>query len=292
LADGICYAVEKGAKVISISLGGLPSTYLDEAVNYAFKENVIVCAAAGNFVQFVTAPGSCENAIGVAATTFYNGAWPNSCRGPAVDIAAPGESVWCSSSSLGQNNTITESIWISSGTSFAVTHVAGVAAMWLSFHKPEQLKKRYPGEGMIPKVFKYVLQKTANQVTASGGYQSIRWSENQFGAGLLNAGALMNEPLPVQGSFQLKSKMFSEPADAVYSVIESFGSENGISRLKSALGAESIFDAAITYPHEFLFHLYTNPSLRNQLRGNISTPAVQAVETRSRMSDAFKNSLE
>ncbi|HYG78952.1 MAG TPA: S8/S53 family peptidase, partial [Pyrinomonadaceae bacterium] len=87
-------AVMRGAQVISISLGGLPSPYLRWAIQYAVLNNVIVVAAAGNFWPAVVYPAAYPECIAVGGSTADDMNWMYSARnwlGPAIDISAPSE---------------------------------------------------------------------------------------------------------------------------------------------------------------------------------------------------------
>ncbi|HEY0399920.1 MAG TPA: S8 family serine peptidase, partial [Acidimicrobiia bacterium] len=76
IASGITWAVDHGASVINLSLGGPgASTTLQTAVDYATRHNVVVVAAAGNDgTKGVTAattphyPAACDGVISVGAT--------------------------------------------------------------------------------------------------------------------------------------------------------------------------------------------------------------------------------
>ena len=70
------------------------------------------------------------------------GTWAGSSRGQAVDITAPGESVWTAGWDL---TTETPHVGQASGTSHAVAHLAGVAALWLAYHGADNLRARYGG---------------------------------------------------------------------------------------------------------------------------------------------------
>ncbi|MGH9254260.1 MAG: S8 family peptidase [Vicinamibacterales bacterium] len=188
LRRAIDHAVAKGAHVISISLGGpLPSPALKDAVRRATDAGTIVLAAAGNQVRVVVFPAAFEEAIAVAASTFTDGEWSGSSRGDAVDITAPGASVWRARVERGSGAPFRFSVNRGSGTSFAVATTAGVAALWVSFHGFDNLVNRY-GARQISRVFKSLLQSTCR--TPAG------WDTDNFGPGIVDARALLAEPLP------------------------------------------------------------------------------------------------
>jgi thermitase len=187
LTKAVRYAVDNGAHVISISLGGpVPSIALHNAVRDAEASGVIVLCAAGNEVGFVVFPAAFDEVIAVAASRIDDTPWPRSCRGPAVDITAPGSSVWRARTER-QQGTQVFSVERGSGTSFAVAATAGIATLWLSFHGRSALIARY-GIGRIAAVFKQLLQDHCR--TVSG------WDTANFGPGIANADALLSATLP------------------------------------------------------------------------------------------------
>ncbi|GAH10479.1 unnamed protein product, partial [marine sediment metagenome] len=92
LADGITYAAENDADVLSMSLGGYPpSSLLKNAVDYAYSQGAVLVAAAGNGAtneKFY--PATFDNVIAVAATNYKDIKIDASNYGSWVDVAAPG----------------------------------------------------------------------------------------------------------------------------------------------------------------------------------------------------------
>lgn len=133
VAAGIRYAVNRGAKVINLSLGGdRPSAHESRAIWFALQNDVLVVAAAGNdsrnLDQLPAFPPSyaLDNIISVAAltrgeslATLYSNFGANS-----VDVAAPGSDIL----SVFLENYLA----YMSGTSMAAPHVAGIAAVMRS----------------------------------------------------------------------------------------------------------------------------------------------------------------
>ncbi len=122
IARGITWAVDNGAHIISLSLGGVTGTQqLQDAVNYAWNRGCLVVAAAGNNggnAPFY--PAYYDNVLAVAATDPTDTLTSFSQYGAWVDIAAPGQSIL---------STVPGGYERWSGTSMACPHVAGAAAL-------------------------------------------------------------------------------------------------------------------------------------------------------------------
>ncbi|MDX5980300.1 S8 family serine peptidase [Exiguobacterium profundum] len=151
IALGIKYAVDAGAKVINMSLGGNESRTLGYMMKYAHDRGVIVVAATGNDGQSrVSYPASSKYAISVGATNTFGVVSDYSNFGINVDVVAPGSKV---ASLVPDGNVV-----YMDGTSMATPHVAAVAALLKSNHPSltvEQMRK--------------LLRRTAQPLAFSGG---------------------------------------------------------------------------------------------------------------------------
>jgi len=126
VAQGIIWATDHGANVISMSLGGRSaSSTIRDAIDYAWGHGVMVVAAAGNNGNSSPVyPAYYTNCIAVAATDANDNLAPWSTRGDWVDVAAPGVNIYSTYPNNGYKYL--------SGTSLACPHVAGLAALVFS----------------------------------------------------------------------------------------------------------------------------------------------------------------
>ena len=171
-ANGVIWAVDHGAQVINLSLGGTgPSSVLADAINYAHGKGSIVVAAAGNTgSNFVLYPARYPNVIAVAKTNSTNN-WDGSNYGPEVDLAAPGTLIY---------STVIGGYDYRSGSSMAAAHVSGLAA----------IMKGIPGNAS-PDVIESQIESTALDIEFAG------WDE-YTGAGLIQMDSAIQLALPTE----------------------------------------------------------------------------------------------
>ena len=92
LMRGIDYAIEKGARVLSLSWGSeTTSSLLASATRYAAAKGLILVAAAGNTpTGNPVYPAAYDNVIGVGALNPNGDTWDQSNYGDFVAVSAPG----------------------------------------------------------------------------------------------------------------------------------------------------------------------------------------------------------
>ncbi len=126
VADGIIWAVDHGAQVLNLSLGGTtPSLLMEDAIKYAVGKGAVVVAAAGNKgVNILTYPAQYEPVIAVGATGSDNQVAGFSNFGPELDVVAPGGNIYTLNNQGGYG--------YMTGTSAATPFTSGLAAILLS----------------------------------------------------------------------------------------------------------------------------------------------------------------
>ena len=163
LASGIIAAVDNGADIINMSLGGYGnSQVLQDAVGYASERGVLLVAASGNDgAPSLTYPAAYEGVIGVTAVDAGGNRTPFSNFGAGVDVAAPGYKIHA----LWEDD---DFVYFD-GTSASSPLVAGMASRVLE-----------SGHATTPEDVQMFLRETANETGLPG-------FDPQYGAGILNA---------------------------------------------------------------------------------------------------------
>jgi subtilisin family serine protease len=182
VAEGINYATDHGASVISLSLGGpRPHQPLLDAVNYAASKGVVIVASAGNTQE--TNPGvpqypaAYPNVIGVGATDSKDEIASFSSQGPYVDLVAPGVNVLSTVNAAdpaqdpGFGDKV--AVGVKSGTSMSAPLVAGLAALMRSA-RPD----------LTPAEIEGLMKSTARDLGIAG-------PDPVYGAGRIEAGTAL-----------------------------------------------------------------------------------------------------
>ena len=173
VARGIDWAVDRGARVINLSLGcntsgaecSTGSTILNEAIERAVRADVLIVAASGNTRTNVYYPASHPAVMAVGSSTISNTVWIRSARGSSLDLVAPGGDgsapIW--QETIGGYQGFF-------GTSMASGHVSGAVAL---------MRSRFPAASAFQ--VRNALNCSTLDLGASG------W-DSSSGFGLLQAG--------------------------------------------------------------------------------------------------------
>ncbi len=163
IIEGLEWCINNDMQIANMSFGSSTDSRLfREAIEETSRAGIVLVGAAGNEGSAVIYPAAYPEVIAVAASDSEDKIpyWSNS--GPALDLTAPGVSIY---------STYKGSTYRTlSGTSMASPHAAGVCALVLAVPKYKDLD---------PAQVKAQLETTAEKLT---GYTA-----NQQGAGLVRA---------------------------------------------------------------------------------------------------------
>lgn len=152
---GIVHAIQSGAQVVNLSLGGggdsCPPVY-ELAARFADNNGVLLVAAAGNSGSKeagnpVAYPAACDGYLGVGATTRFDEWAEFSGHRDYVDLSAPGVEIMSTlpPSVVMEDVDESQGYGMAQGTSMATPYVVGLAALLLAQNPdwtPSQLQQR------------------------------------------------------------------------------------------------------------------------------------------------------
>jgi type VII secretion-associated serine protease mycosin len=178
VAKAVRWAVDNGAQVINLSLGGNGSSAaLAAALDYAFAKDVVVVACTGN----AGASGSADvwypaREPGVIAVTGMERdgdvLWPGSISGRQTVVAAPATQL------VGARPS--DAYWRVQGTSFAAPMVSGTAAL---------IRSRWPAMSAA---------EVINRIIRTAEDRGLPGRDDEYGFGMVDpTGALTDDVAPV-----------------------------------------------------------------------------------------------
>ncbi|NLH47968.1 MAG: S8 family serine peptidase [Myxococcales bacterium] len=181
------WAVQQGAQVINMSLGGGGyDSFSAETMSDAVAANVVVVAASGNEgAGSVSYPAAYEGVIAVGSCdTHAIGDFPTrssfSNYGDALDFVAPGNAI-IGETDYGQGI----GFYVASGTSLASPMFAGAAALLIDV----------AGDGYTVEGIRKVFQQTANRDPDAGWDDELGWGEINVQAAMeAISGPIPNDP--------------------------------------------------------------------------------------------------
>ncbi|MFZ2095834.1 MAG: S8 family serine peptidase [Anaerolineales bacterium] len=202
VADGIYYAVDNGADIISLSLGfHEPTSTLEEAVAYAYSNDVTVIAAAGNYYSDTCIYPAAYNdyVIAVGATQYDETKTWYSNYGSSLDVVAPGGNTDVDQNFDGYPDGVLQMTFGDTpvdweyvfymGTSMATPHVSGVAALLLSLNPT-----------LTPDQIRNALESTAKDLGDLGRDYIYGWGLVDAASALQSIPKLFDLTLAVSGS--------------------------------------------------------------------------------------------
>jgi subtilisin family serine protease len=202
-ANGIVYAVDHGARVINLSVGGPDTSFTERhAIEYAAQHRVLVVAAVGNeylqgnpveypaaLLQPVGSNGRGGLGLSVGASTSGGARAFFSNAGSQVSLVAPGQDVFSAVSSIASPaeyprqalpGSAAGQYGFASGTSFSAPEVAGAAALVLGanpFLRPSEvaaiLKGTASGHGSWNQQLGYGVLDAAAAVARAQGPSGV-----------------------------------------------------------------------------------------------------------------------
>ncbi len=248
--QGIVYAADHNADIINCSWGSFTSgQFQQDVINYALDKGCLIVAAVGNNNQEVKFyPAAYDGVFSVCATEQNDLKKDNSNYGYYVDIAAPGEAMF-TTTSMGSYMT-------NGGTSMAAPVVSGAAAL---------VKAKYPA--YTANQIKALLKATADNI-----YPLNPSYQNKLGAGRLNLFNAVNASNPQYLSLIYDSlydnndnNFYSSDTISIYAVFQN---------MLSAIPGASIQLTALS-PYATV------------LNGNLTVPALNTLDSVDNSSNLF-----
>ncbi len=191
LEQGIMWAADHGADIVSVSLADVENPIVRKSVEYAQSKGSIIIAGAGNTAngdREVTWPARYQGVIAVSGTNQQGSFTESSVHGPEVALSAPADAILTAGSGrIGRYS-------VRNGTSNATAIVAGVAAL---------VKARYPDLDAANLINRLI--RTADDRGPAG-------RDPRYGFGIVNPVAALTVDVP-----KVRSNPLAGPATSARS---------------------------------------------------------------------------
>ncbi|MGH3715553.1 MAG: type VII secretion-associated serine protease mycosin [Micromonosporaceae bacterium] len=210
---GVRWAIDHGAKVVNMSLGGERSTdapWKKELIRYALEKDVVLIAAAGNVEQGderVAEPASIPGVVAVSGVTKNGSFWKGSAKGPEVVVSAPAEGLPVAAPASVSNGS---GYMLADGTSGATALVSGVAAL---------IRSAFP-EASASDVVNRLIRTSEDRGTSG--------RDDEYGFGVVDARAALEGDVPGVNHNPLVSPEAARSDEAAAADRERSRTRNGV----------------------------------------------------------------
>lgn len=232
MAECINWSANQGAKVVNLSYAGANSSTIDSAARYLRSKGGLLFMSAGNegldvsatypdFTSFVL--------VGATTSTDSRASWSN--FGTAIDIAAPGASVY--------TTYVNSSYTAGNGTSFASPIVAGVAALVYSINP-----------SFTPAQVESILFSTALDIGALG-------EDSVFGHGRVDAGAAVSKAMSFTSNLAPEAAFSATPVSGIVPLNVAFNASASSDRDGQIVSYQWTFGDGSTASGMSVSHIYT-----------------------------------
>ena len=206
IIESFYYAINKGVKIISISIGGSGySVAYEDAINTAYNNNIVVVACMMNFNNNVPYyPAAFTNTIAIGSTDsndqrtepFFWSNTSGSNYGSHIDVIAPGNYMYGLA-----NNSDTNYNYYWGGTSQSTPLVSGICSLMLSVNP-----------NLSPNDIRTILRDTAEDQV--GDSQDIVGWDQYYGYGRVNAFNALNVSLSINENTTTQIKLHPNPIES------------------------------------------------------------------------------
>lgn len=207
IVNAIYHAVDNGANVINMSLGGrFGSSSEQQAINYAWNNGLIIVASSGNGSSGkVSYPAAFTNCIAVGSTNWHDKLAPYSNKGSDLDVVAPGGDMDKYGDPGGIYSTMpTYDVYLTTsysylknydqlqGTSMSAPQVSGLAALLFAIGVADE-----NGNGWINDEIRDIIESTTDDLGKAGWDREYGWGRiNVYNAVLAASGGGSSDSPP------------------------------------------------------------------------------------------------